>query len=144
MVYYFSCYIEIARLDQSTAQEIIMCMKSMVARHGIQEVVVSDNRPQYSCEAFKEFASDFQFRHDTSSPYYPQGNREAERAVRTIKSLLKKNGNPYKALLAYRTTPTATGYSSCDLLMGRLLRNTFLTTRDQRQPQLIEPASMRR
>ena len=66
----------------------------MFPRHGIPEVVVSDNRPQYSCEAFKECASDFQFRHDTSSPYYPQGNVEAERALMIIKSLLKKNSDP--------------------------------------------------
>ena len=144
VVDYFSRYIEIARLERPTTQEVIMHLKSMFARHGIPEVVVSDNGPQYSCETFKEFACDFQFQHDTSSPYYPQGNGEAERAVRTIKSLLKKNGDPYKALLAYRTTPTATGYSPCELLMGRLLRNTVPTTRDQRQPQLIDPASVRR
>ena len=90
MVDYFSHYIEIAQQDRPNALEVIMRMKSIFARHGIPEVVVSDNEPQYSYEAFKEFASDFQFRHDTSSPYYPQGNGEAERAVKTIKSYLKR------------------------------------------------------
>ena len=75
VVDYFSCYIEIAWLERPTAQEVIMHLKSMFAHHGIPEVVVSDNRPQYSCEVFKEFVSGFQFRHDTSSPYYPQGQR---------------------------------------------------------------------
>ena len=141
MVDYLSRCIEIAPLERPTAQEVIMHLKTMFACHGIPEVVVSDNGPQYLCETFKEFACDFQFQHDTSSPYYPQGNGEAERV---IKSLQKKNGDPYKALLAYRTTPTATGYSPCELLMGRLLRNTVPTTRDQLQPQLIDPASVRR
>ena len=128
VVDYYSRYIEIARLDRPTALEVITRMKGMFARYGIPEVVVSDNGPQYSCEAFKEFAADYQFRHNTSSPYYPQSNGEAERAVKTVKGLLRKSGDPYKALLAYRTTPTGTGYSPCELLMGRLIRSTVPTT----------------
>ena len=119
-------------------------MKGMFARYGIPEVVVSDNGPQYSCEAFKEFAADYQFCHNTSSPYYPQSNGEAERAVKTVKGLLRKSGDPYKALLAYRTTPTGTGYSPCELLMGRLIRSTVPTTMVQRQPRFIDSGCVRR
>ena len=56
-----------------------------------------------------------------------------------IKGLLKKGVDPYKALLTYRTTPTQTGYSPNELLMGRLLRSTIPTTKSQRQPQLVDP-----
>ena len=101
MVDYYSRYIEIARLDRTTATEVITRIKSIFARHGIPEIVFSDNGPQYSSEEFKEFAADYQFRHEMSSPYNPQGNEEAERAVKTVKGLLKKNGDPYKAKLAY-------------------------------------------
>ena len=68
LVDYYSRYIEIARLDRTTAVEVIARMKSIFARHGIPEVVVSDNGPQYSCQSFKEFAADYQFHHETSSP----------------------------------------------------------------------------
>ena len=81
----YSRYIEIARLDRTTAAEVITRMKSIFVRHGIPELVESDNGPQYSCQSFNEFAENYQFRHKTSSPYYPQGNGEAERAVKTIK-----------------------------------------------------------
>ena len=43
----------------------------------------------------------------TSSLYYPQGNGEAERGVKPVKELLKKGDEPYRALLAYRSTPLA-------------------------------------
>ena len=144
LVDYYSRYIEIARLDRTTATEVITRMKSIFARHGIPEVVVSDNGPQFSCQSFMEFAKDYQFHHATSSPYYPQGNGEAERAVKTIKDLLRKSSDPYKALLAYRSTPTRTGYSPCELLMGRLLRSTVPTADVQRQPRFIDPESVRR
>lgn len=43
---------------------------------------------------------------------------EAERAVRTIKSLLKKSGDPYLALMAYRATPLATARLSFSWVGG--------------------------
>jgi hypothetical protein len=47
-------------------------------------------------------ASEYVFTHVTSSPYHAQSNGETERAVKTVKGLLKKNKDPYRALLAYR------------------------------------------
>ena len=43
-------------------------------------------------ETYAEFAMEYGFKHNTSSPNHPQGNGEAdhERGVQTIKNLLKK------------------------------------------------------
>ena len=49
------------------------------------------------------------------------------RAVKTTKSRLKKEKDPTKGLLAYRSTPLTCGYSPSELLMGRKLRNTIPT-----------------
>ena len=136
VVDYYLRYIEIAKLTRSTTTEVVTHLKSIFARHGIPEVLISDNGPQYASREFSEFASDYEFRHITSSPYHPQGNGEAERAVGTIKSLLKKGGDPYQALLAYRSTPLKIGYSPSQLLMGRVLRTTVPTTREQRKPKI--------
>ena len=61
VVDYFSCYIEISRLNRPTAEEVITHTKSIFARHGIPETVISENGPQFSSDAYRQFAEDFQF-----------------------------------------------------------------------------------
>ena len=96
VVDYFFHYIEIAQLRQPTTAEVVVHMKSIFACHGIPEILISDNGPQYSSREFSEFAKAYEFCHVTSSPYHPQGNWEAERVVGTVKSLLKKEDDPYQ------------------------------------------------
>ena len=60
---------------------------------------------------FARFASEEGFIRVTSSPRYPQSNGKAERTVQTVKAMLKKSVDPYRALLAYRTTSLEFGYS---------------------------------
>ena len=98
---YYSRWIEIAKLTGLSANSVINHTKSIFARYSIPETVISDNGPQISSEAYAQFAREYGFKHATSSPNHPQGNGEAERGVRTIKNLLKKEGDLYLALLAY-------------------------------------------
>ena len=91
IVDYFSRWIEISKLTGLSARTVINHTKLVFARHGIPDTVISDNGPQFSSEAYAQFAAEYEFKHDTSSPNFPQGNGEAERGVKTIKSLLKKN-----------------------------------------------------
>ena len=135
IVDYYSRYIEISRLDRTTADEVISRTKSIFARHGIPEIVVSDNGPQFSATHYSNFAQSYGFDHITSSPYFPQSNGEAERAVGTIKRLLNKEEDPYMALLAYRTTPLQNGYSPSELLMSRRLLSTVPILLKQRMPE---------
>ena len=143
LVDYYSRYIEIALLKGTTATEVIAHMKSIFARHGIPELIVSDNGPQYSSKEFAEFMREYQCRHITSGPLYPQSNGEAERAVKTIKGLLKKEGDPYLALLSNRATPLQIGYSPSELLMGRKLRTTVPTIREQLVPRVPDSTLVR-
>ena len=138
VVDYYSRYIEIVKLSSTTSTNIITHLKAIFARHGIPQVFVSDNGPQYSADVFESFAKEYGFKHLTSSPKYPQANGAAERAVKTVKQLLKKNTDPYLALLSYRDTPLENGYSPAELLMGRKLRTNLPIEPSQLKPKLLD------
>ena len=78
---YYSRWIEIAKLDQLSANSVIAHTSSIFARHEIPEVVISNNGPQFASESYAKFAKDYGFQHVTSSPYHPEGNGEAEKGV---------------------------------------------------------------
>ena len=121
---YFSRYVEVAKLFRTISADIIVHLKSMFARHGIPDQLLSDNGPQFSANTFAKFQEEFGFTHITSSPNFPQANGEVERAVQTVKNLLKTAPDPYKALMAYRATPLESGLSPDELLMGKKIRTT--------------------
>ena len=73
-------------------------------------MLISDNEPQFSSGKFHQFTASYQIKHNTSSPHYPQSNGKAEKAVQTIKSLMRKaqaeKRDFHLALLDFRNTPT--------------------------------------
>ena len=136
IVDYYSRYIEIAKLANESSIEVIRHTKSVFARHGIPQEVISDNGPQYSSIQYKKFATEYGFFHTTSSPRFPQSNGKAERAVKTVKSLLKKAEDPYMAMLTYRSTPLSSGFSPAELLMSRRLCANLPIMQSQLQPSV--------
>uniref|UniRef100_A0A3Q3F2G2 Integrase catalytic domain-containing protein n=1 Tax=Labrus bergylta TaxID=56723 RepID=A0A3Q3F2G2_9LABR len=115
--------------------QVIQKLKTVFARFGIPEEVVSNNGPQFSSAEFKEFAKQLDFKHCTSSPHHPQGNGQAERAVQVAKKILKQD-DPVMALMSYRSTPcSTTGFSSAELLMGRSIRTTLPTLEKNLTPK---------
>ena len=143
VVDYYSRYVEVALLEELNTRHVVLHMKSIFARHGIPEILTSDNGPEYASEEFRKCVREYAFQHVTSSPKYPQSNGAAERAVQTMKSLLKKENDPYMALLAYRTSPLENGASPAELLMGRKLRSTVPTLPKVLLPQLLEATQIR-
>lgn len=123
------------QLTSTTSVSIISALKSVFSRHGIPEIMRSDNGPQYCSSEFMSFASSYGFQHLTSSPKFPQSDGQAERSVQTVKNLLKKSDDPYTSLLSYRASPL----SWCDLspaeLRGRRLRTSVPQTDNMLMPQ---------
>ena len=138
MVDYYSRYVELAKLSTTTSEDIIRHLKSIFARHGIPEYLVSDSGPQHASKAFSTFSQDYGFQHITSSPHYAQANGLAERTVKTVKAFLAKSSDPYLGLLSYRSTPLEHGYSAAQLIMSRNLRTTVPVVREQLNPSVVD------
>ncbi|CAM1332833.1 Uncharacterised protein r2_g4209 [Pycnogonum litorale] len=135
VVDYFSNWIQIAELGRNMkAHNIILKFKQMFTIHGIPDVVLTDNGPNFENHEFREFSTTYGFAHITSSPKYPQSNGAVERAVQTFKNAMNKNQDPYLATLTHRSTPLISGYASSELLMGRRLRTTVPISSRQLQP----------
>jgi transposase InsO family protein len=87
---YFSKFIEVNHLSDGKATTVINILKQHFARLGIPEEFMSDNGPEFANHEFRNFAKEYNFRHVTSSPRYPQSNGVAEIAVQTIKKPVQK------------------------------------------------------
>jgi hypothetical protein len=100
----------------------------IIAQFGILSEIVTDHGNHFQNEMMIELASKMGFKHDHSSPYYPQVNGQVEVVNNSLKTILQKNvcrsnsnwyNMLYPALWAYRTSvKTATGFSPFQLVHG--------------------------
>ncbi|UYV76722.1 K02A2.6-like, partial [Cordylochernes scorpioides] len=142
---YYYRFPEMIQLDRLTANVVVRNCKSIFARHGIPETVVSDNGTQFgAAREFTNFARQYGFTHVTSSPRFPQSNGMAEAGVKIAKLILKKNQDPSLGLLEYRSTPLENGYSPAELLMGRKLRTTLPIAPENLNPKLVDSQTLKR
>ncbi len=130
---YFSKVPFVRRIRGSTTStSVISLMKQIFREQGIPRKVISDNGPQYAAADFKEFTTEWDFEHATSSPRYPQSNGFAERMVQTMKNTItkarKSDIDPDLALLRLITTPVDSNISTpAELLHGHRLKDNMPT-----------------
>ena len=98
----------------------------------------SDGGPQFRSEEFEAFCKAMHIKHELSSSYNPQSNGLAESAVKQTKYLLAKclyTGEDFNAaLLEYRNTPRADGFSPAQMFFGRRQRTRLPTLPQHHQP----------
>ena len=115
------------------------CIQGAIRKTCIPDVLITDNGTQFTSSEFAKFTETWRFKHNTSSPLYPQSNGKAENAVKVCKVLLRKakadKKDPLLALLDWQNTPSeGLGTSPVQRLMGpRTL--TLLPT----HPKLLNP-----
>ena len=122
---YYSRFIKILSLMEITSQAAIQKLKSVFARWGIPEELVSDNGTQFKSAMFDEFKAEYGFKHTTSSPHHHQANGSAESGVRISKRILEQE-DPLLTLMADRATPVpAPRKTPAELITGRQIRTTI-------------------
>ena len=106
---YYSKMPFIRAITSESSHAVIAKLKTIFGEHGIPDKLCSDGGPCYSGYEFEKFTEDWRFKHIMSSPHYAQSNGFIERAIQTVKLVLKKaestNMDPELALLCVRTTP---------------------------------------
>ena len=116
LVYYYSDFVEVQQVADTASPTIIQFLKEQFSRHGIPDILVSDNGPQLISHEFRQFAEEWEFKHVTSSVHHHKANGKAESAVKVTKDLFKKDlwdgRDPWLALLEYRNMPVKTIGSS--------------------------------
>ena len=121
---YFSKYLIMRRLPNSSTHVVIKELGLVFTELGRPFVLRSDNGPCYSSREFHNFLSFYQVDNVTSSPHHPQSNGFAEALVGITKKLMEKSVKEGKlwnyGLLQYRTTPiSSTLPSPLEMLTGR-------------------------
>lgn len=74
-----------------TSYKTIAVLRSIFARNGGPNVMVSDNGPQFTSEEFKRFTHTNGIKHVTSAPCHPSSNGLAERFVQSFKFTMKSS-----------------------------------------------------
>ena len=135
-----SKYIECELVKDTSTTETIETLRQIFSRHGLCETIVSDNATCFSSHEFKTFVDQNCIVHITPPPYSPSSNGQAERAVRVIKELLKKNVRGSlrtrlsNVLLYYRNTPHSTTNVSPSVALNS---RTYVTIKEKVNPCFV-------
>ena len=130
LVDYFSKFLNVRKLPNSTSGAIIKELGLIFSEYGRPCIFRSNNGPCYASQEFKHFLKELDIQHKTSSPYYPQGNGLAESMVKVSKHLIEKailEEKPWYALiLDYRITPISSRIPSpAEIFYGQRLKSNL-------------------
>ena len=130
VVDYFSKYLLVRKIANSTSSAVIKELGMIFSEFGKPQVFRSDNGPCYVSQEFRFFMQNWSIKHRTSSPDYPQSNGLAESMVKVSKNLIEKavlQDLPWNQLLLdYRCTPISSEIPSpAEILFGRKLQSSI-------------------
>ena len=121
-----SKWIEASCTSSTSSACVIEELRTLFARFGLPESIVTDNASCFTSEEFEFFLEDNGIKHSLSAPYHPATNGLAERAVQIVKRGLKKivsdsmNTRLAQVLFSCRVTPQSiTGVSPAKRLLQR-------------------------
>ena len=147
VVDYFSKFLIVRKIPNSTSSAIIKELDSIFSEYGKPYLFHSDNGPCYTSEEFRIFLDEWKIEHRTSSPHYPQSNGLAESMVKVAKHLIDKatlQGLTWNHLLLdYRCTPISSSIPSpAEILFGRKFRSELMLPSQVINPHISSQREM--
>ncbi|XP_028417604.1 uncharacterized protein K02A2.6-like [Dendronephthya gigantea] len=127
----YSRYPEVEIVSSTKASTVIPKLDKMFATHGIPDTLKTDNGPPFNGEEYRRYVRALGIKVLYSTPYWPQGNSEAERFMQPLGKALrtaKAEGRPWRQelnrfLLQYRTTPhSTTKVPPSELIFNRVVK----------------------
>uniref|UniRef100_A0A2N9IRR7 Integrase catalytic domain-containing protein n=1 Tax=Fagus sylvatica TaxID=28930 RepID=A0A2N9IRR7_FAGSY len=126
---YFTKWVEAIPLRKATGAAVSNFIREhIITRFGIPHKIISDNGTPFVNKDVREVLEHYRIKHRRSTPYYPQGNGQAEATNRMLLRILSKmvfdygkgwNSHLADVLWAYRGSPkTATGFTPFSLVYG--------------------------
>jgi len=146
LVDYFTEWVEAEPLQKTESQDIIRFLTSVFSRHGIPEVLITDNGKQFVSNQTKGFLDLYNVYMLPAATYHPETNGKVENRNKEICKYLRLLSEKERdwdellpsALWSLRTAKNEkTGFSSFELLYGRRDKQPFelLVNIDRKQPQ---------
>jgi transposase InsO family protein len=126
---YFSKWVEAIPLRKATGAAVANFIREhIITRFGIPHKIISDNGTPFVNKSVREVLEHYRIKHRRSTPYYSQGNGQAEATNRMLLRILSKMVFDYgkdwsshlaDTLWAYReSTKTVTGFTPFSLVYG--------------------------
>ena len=81
---------EIIPVKEANSAQTIQALETVFARFGYPIQLFSDNGSTFTSEEFRRFCEYKRIRQIFAAPFHPRSNGEAERMVRTFKTMLKR------------------------------------------------------
>ena len=129
-------------------QHVANQCKLIFTEYGWPEILISDNGPCYTAEAFTSVINACHINHIASSTHYPQSNGLAEKYVQIVKSLfhkVKEEGKDlFKCLMIYHNTGLSGSLLSLmQILQSRSARSDLPMSNKARQQLALQSEKLR-
>ena len=85
----YSKWLEASVLPDTRASTIIRGLAELFQRFRTPKAITTDGGTQFDCREFKEFCRQQAVEHHIASAYHHQGNGLAERAIRSVETMLR-------------------------------------------------------
>lgn len=129
----YSRFPEVEIVTSTSAKSTIPKLEGIFARHGIPEILISDDGPPFSSSDIRDFMSENGPVHRRITPLWPQANAQAETFMKPLTKAIhsaviekkprRKELNRF--LLNYRATP----HSTTQLAPAQMLFNRSINTK---------------